>query len=62
MFSCQEEHDIILRNKGDNKKLDWNDYTSMKFTQCVSKILLFFIIFFDKLNSYKYYMKIILII
>jgi cytochrome P450 len=35
LAQLREEHDIILRNKGDNKKLDWNDYTSMKFTQCV---------------------------
>jgi len=31
----EEEHDAILKAKGDHKKLDWDDYKSMKFTQCV---------------------------
>lgn len=35
LAQLREEHDTVLRNKGDSKKLDWNDYTSMKFTQCV---------------------------
>jgi len=31
----REEHDAILRSKGEDKKLNWDDYKSMKFTQCV---------------------------
>eukprot|EP00253_Pinus_taeda_P020092 PITA_20092 len=30
-----EEHDAILKAKGGHKKLEWDDYKSMKFTQCV---------------------------
>ncbi|KAH9321519.1 hypothetical protein KI387_016158, partial [Taxus chinensis] len=34
----QEEHDVILKAKGkDNQKLTWDDYKSMKLTQCVIK-------------------------
>lgn len=31
----KEEHDAILKSKGGDKRLDWDDYKSMKFTQCV---------------------------
>jgi len=31
----QKEHDAILKIKGVHKKLEWEDYKSMKFTQCV---------------------------
>nr|UYU26144.1 cytochrome P450 720B [Pinus elliottii] len=31
----KEEHDVILKAKGGHKKLEWDDYKSMKFTQCV---------------------------
>jgi cytochrome P450 len=31
----KEEHDAILKSKGGHKKLDWDDYKSMAFTQCV---------------------------
>ncbi|KAH9321518.1 hypothetical protein KI387_016157, partial [Taxus chinensis] len=34
----REEHDVILKAKGkDNQKLTWDDYKSMKLTQCVIK-------------------------
>nr|ADR78277.1 CYP720B5v1 [Picea sitchensis] len=31
----KEEHDAILKGKGGHKRLIWDDYKSMKFTQCV---------------------------
>jgi len=31
----KEEHDAILKTKGNHKKLEWEDYKSMKFTECV---------------------------
>lgn len=31
----KEEHDAILKTKRNPKKLEWEDYKSMKFTECV---------------------------
>nr|UYU26137.1 cytochrome P450 720B [Pinus elliottii] len=35
LTQMKEEHDVILKAKGGHKKLEWDDYKSMKFTQCV---------------------------
>nr|AIK01723.1 CYP720B1v1 [Pinus banksiana] len=35
LTQMKEEHDAILKAKGGHKKLEWDDYKSMKFTQCV---------------------------
>eukprot|EP01018_Ginkgo_biloba_P033548 Gb_18760 [translate_table: standard] len=31
----QEEHETIRRRKGEHERLEWDDYKSMTFTQCV---------------------------
>nr|ADR78280.1 CYP720B8 [Picea sitchensis] len=35
LAQMKEEHDAIFKKKGGHHKLSWDDYTSMKFTQCV---------------------------
>ena len=38
---AQAEHDALLKKKGNlrNQKLNWDDYQTMKFTQCVCNLL-----------------------
>ncbi|CAN6306263.1 unnamed protein product [Urochloa humidicola] len=35
LAQLREEHDGIRKRKGDNQSLEWSDYQSMTFTQCV---------------------------
>ncbi|KAL8539224.1 hypothetical protein ACS0TY_001007 [Phlomoides rotata] len=35
LTQLKEEHDAIRAKKGDNEALEWDDYKSMSFTQCV---------------------------
>lgn len=41
MCDWQEEHDRIRAEKDSLEALEWNDYKSMPFTQCVSVELLY---------------------
>lgn len=34
--SRQDEHEEIMVKRGENEALQWEDYKSMSFTQCVS--------------------------
>lgn len=35
LLILQEEHENMTKMKGDNQPLEWIDYKSMTFTQCV---------------------------
>ncbi|PUZ40673.1 hypothetical protein GQ55_9G443000 [Panicum hallii var. hallii] len=35
LAQLREEHDSIRKGKGENQSLEWSDYQSMAFTQCV---------------------------
>lgn len=42
IFVIQEEHEAIRASKGENEALEWDDYKSMSFTQCVSKMIILY--------------------
>ena len=55
LLNLQEEHDNIRGIKGKDQPLEWSDYKSMPFTQCVSSLESLF--YFFKSPSCPYHGK-----